>query len=247
LSDTIIEFKSITFKTGNSGTTTSVDGVYRVPLGALAAYNTSGDFYTYDDDVKKLFSDNSDLKKRVENGYMKSEYNHPDVSGLGRTEMFKRILAIDVDKVCCTIVALYITPKQVNGRTEYIIDGDIVPSGPYGEILKEELDNKHLNVAFSIRALTKNVTNADGTLTKKLLHAITFDYVSQCGIPSANTHSSLESDVARSIDPDTLKDILVDMKSDAVSVEDNRQVNVILESIKRVNVKKSCIYDGARI
>lgn len=168
------------------------DGYYTVVLGALDFYNSAGDFYPYDS-AKDLFDESSSLMRRIKNGACRAEYGHPKKSpGMTDREFLSRILTIHEDKVCCHIKEVYIDRNSVkgpDGKPVVAIIGKVKPSGPYGQVLKEQLENPSENVCFSIRSLTKDIF--DGRVNRKnLMQVICWDYVNEPGISVANKYQS---------------------------------------------------------
>lgn len=168
------------------------NGYYTVVLGALDTYNSAGDFYPFES-AKELFKESSSLMRRIKNGACRAEYGHPKkVPGMTDREFLSRILTIHEDKVCCHIKEVTIDSNSVkgaDGKPVLAIIGKIKPSGPYGQVLKEQLENKDENVCFSIRSLTRDVF--DGRVNRKnLMQVICWDYVNEPGIAVANKYQS---------------------------------------------------------
>lgn len=168
------------------------NGYYTVILGALDTYNSAGDFYPFES-AKELFKESSSLMRRINNGACRAEYGHPKkLPGMTDREFLSRILTIHEDKVCAHIKEVtldYSGIKGNDGRSVIAIIGKIKPSGPYGQVLKEQLENSQENVCFSIRSLTKDVF--DGRVNRKnLMQVVCWDYVNEPGISVANKYQS---------------------------------------------------------
>lgn len=224
------------------------NGYYTVVLGALDVYNSAGDFYPFES-AKELFKESSSLMRRIKNGACRAEYGHPKkLPGMTDREFLSRILTIHEDKVCCHIKEVtmdYSNVKGADGKPVIAVIGKIKPSGPYGQILKEQLENKEENVCFSIRSLTKDVF--DGRVNRKnLMQVICWDYVNEPGISVANKYQSpaLESvnDEDYTFTAEHFKSVLelqkcVGIESSVVDVNDiiselNKNANEVPTSMK---------------
>lgn len=168
------------------------NGYYTLILGALDTYNSAGDFYPFKS-AKEIFQESSSLMRRIKNGACRAEYGHPKkLPGMSDRDFLQRILSIHEDKVCAHIKEVTLDHsgiKDNNGRAVIAIIGKIKPAGPYGQILKEQLENKDENVCFSIRSLTKDVWEG-GVNKKNLMQVVCWDYVNEPGISVANKYQS---------------------------------------------------------
>lgn len=168
------------------------DGYYTVVLGALNTFNSAGDYYPFES-AKEIFKESSSLMRRINNGACRAEYGHPKkLPGMSDRDFLNRILSIHEDKVCAHIKEVTLDHsgiKDNQGRAVIAIIGKVKPSGPYGQVLKEQLDNKNENVCFSIRSLTKDVWEG-GVNKKNLMQVVCWDYVNEPGISIANKYQS---------------------------------------------------------
>lgn len=200
------------------------DGYYDVVLGALNFYNSQGAYYPFDS-AKELFSESSDLMRRINNACLKGECGHPKREvGMSFREFFMRVLNIFEDKVSHHIRRVYIDDQNVkdrNGNRVIAVRGEIKPAGPMGPALKEALENRHENVCFSIRSLTNDITDSSGRVIKNITKIITWDWVTEPGISVANKYAfpSLES----------LSDVTVTFES-LQAIVDSEPVGLGLES-----------------
>lgn len=165
------------------------DGYYTVPLGAYGAYNSMGMFYDFNS-AAALFKDGSPLMRMIQKGVLRAEYKHPERQpGQSDQEYIQRIRTIDSDRVCAHIRRAYLREGQRDeqGRPIVTVMGEVRPSGPFGHILKDALDNPHENVYFSVRSLTMDDMVRGIKYTREI---ITWDYVNEGGIYTANKYNS---------------------------------------------------------
>lgn len=175
--------------TGKEGILTpDADGYYTVVLGAYGAYNNVGMYYDLPS-AQNFFKQGSPLLRWVEKGILRGEYKHPmPTNGMSDEEYIQRIRQIDADRVSHHIRKVYLKPgKDEQGRAIMEVVGEVRPSGPYGNVLKDALDNKHENVYFSVRSLTVDDVMRGIKYTREL---ITWDYVNEGGIAGAHKYNS---------------------------------------------------------
>lgn len=196
-----------TTKTGKISA--DADGYYTVVLGALDFFNSAGDFYVYEP-AKELFESSSSLMRRVSSGALRGEYGHPRfVPGMTNRDFLMRVMDVNEQCVSHHIKDVWIDSNSVtdkDGRKCIAIMGRVKPCGPYGEQLAAQFENPNENVCFSIRSLTEDIVDANGTTIKTLREIITWDYVNEPGIHVANKYSapSLEALITRHITTDNL-------------------------------------------
>lgn len=165
------------------------DGYYTVILGALDVYNTSGAFYP-EASARHLFERSSSLARRIASGNLRGEYGHPrKLPGMELEDFVNRVRDIYEPNVCMHIRKVtvdYTSFRNPQGQPIITIVGEIKPSGPMGPALKEQLENRHEDVCFSIRSMTHDTLSMTGRLTKNLKLIVTWDYVNEPGL--ANAH-----------------------------------------------------------
>ena len=196
-----------TTKTGSIKADAS--GYYEVVLGALDFFNSAGNFYAYEP-AKCLFEESSNLMRRVSNGALRGEYGHPKFTpGMTNRDFLMRVLEINEQSVSHHIKGVWIDSDRVydrDGRKCIAIMGRVKPCGPFGDQLAAQLENPNENVCFSIRSLTEDITDSNGTIIKTLREIVTWDYVNEPGISVANKFSapSLETICNRLVTTDNL-------------------------------------------
>lgn len=201
------------------------DGYYIITLGALNTYNNKGDFYDGTDEVKQVFADSSEFQEKIKKGQLYSEWGHPKPLPTDNLQSFlRRVKRIEESKVCAHIRKVWL--EESNDGVIYI-KGEVKPYGPYADTLKDGFATDDINVAFSIRSITRDRI-VNGVNHKSITKVITFDCVLSQGIASANKWSSvgLEADDMLVMDlenPDVVKEIL-SMEIEEVSMEDDSVV-----------------------
>lgn len=169
------------------------DGYYTLVVGALDVFNSAGAFYPLDT-AKRLFDSSSNFMRRVKDGNCKGETGHPKrTPGMTQTDFLHRVMTIEETNVCCHFKSFELNTTDVkdnNGRPVVAIIAEVKPAGPQGPALKEALENKHENVCFSIRSLTRDVRQPTGIVNKNISDIVCFDWVTEPGISVAKKYHS---------------------------------------------------------
>lgn len=222
------------------------DGYYYVNLGELNAYNEAGSYYL-GKGVEELITDKSAaFYRRLTRGYLKGEQQHPKYQqGMSKHAWILRNLDIDKDRVSHSIRQIDLIPtgkKSVGpdgvSREIIKIKGWIKPSGEKGDQLKKDLDDPKCNVCFSIRTLTEDIEYKPGIFIKTIIELVTFDWVDEPGIRTANKFATVsgESLVGITISLEDINGLKTNygINSAGVSTENS---DIILDSVKAISSK----------
>lgn len=219
----------LTSKNKDGVLTPDENGYYTVILGALNTFNSAGEYYEAQNSVS-LFQNSSSLMRRIKNGALYAELGHPKkTANMTDEEYLRRILSIDETNICAHISDVWLDldygkkymPKENNNLIA--IFGKIKPSGPHARVLEDDINNKKINVAFSIRALT-NACYKKGVLVKTLDEVITWDRVAEPGIQIANKWDipSLEDIVDYKFTKEQIINYTQQIINSHISTEDNK-------------------------
>lgn len=192
------------------------EGYYPMVVGALNVFNSGGQFYPINNEVKALFEQSSSFMRRVSDGALRGEMGHPkppprslnvQEQRLRDQEFVRRNLSIYEERVCCHHMKIWLdfdSVKDKDGKPVISIMSLVKPSGELGHVLEKQLENPHENVCFSIRSFTDNKTRF-GVEERTLKEIVTFDYVNEPGISVAKKYlspaleSGFEMDVSRGL------------------------------------------------
>ncbi len=167
------------------------NGYYKCILGGFNLSNHSGIYYPLLPSVKQLFDVGGIVRRRLDSGLCRGEYGHPNVSGLPLEQALQRLMKIEPTMVSHHIKSIELkNSKDEFGKAIVLAIGEVKPTGPYGSFVKEQLDNPEENVAFSIRSITADKL-VDNKMTKVVLDALTYDYVTEPGIKHATKFNSM--------------------------------------------------------
>ena len=221
------------------------NGYYKVTFGAINTFNKNGIYYKVTD-LDRFFGPNSLVGRRIDEGVLMGEYQHPKVDGMTRDEIRRRTIFLDGDRKAAHIkkIELYNTGKKEPGFNlpVYKVYGWVRPSGPYGKYLQDALDNPDENVAFSIRSLVKTY-KAGSIWVKEIILLSTWDYVPENGMPGATQWNAagLEAFMPEIDSVEELNEIMKGYESQAMNCKDGK---CVIGGIKHIlsKDKKSILY-----
>lgn len=158
------------------GVSPDQSGLYRdFPLCVLGKKSRNGESYDPKSAQEAMTSSRSRFALNVKEGNQEGEFGHP----FADKKDLRRMVYIDR-----TRVSHYIRGVKFRQTSEgnVVVYGDIGVTGPYGESLKDTLEDPNRNTAFSLRALTQKMQ--DGTRCVKVM--VTFDAVDGPGFEEAS-------------------------------------------------------------
>ena len=225
---------------------TDDNGYYYVTLGAINCFNSGGQFYLQDG-VKDLIENQSNLfARRLASGYLHGEMDHPQMrAGISSHDFLLRNLKIDHANISHHIKSVEMKPSDEDsglpGKGNIIkVMGWVKPAGPKGSLLKESLDNDDANTSFSIRCLTSD-TPVQGTIVKRIVQIITWDWVMEPGIKTANkwNTAAMETLDLFTFVPEDLERYLktINKPSNQLSREDSNVKTMLSELTSKTKVK----------
>jgi len=133
-----------------------------------------------------LFEEGGIVRRRIDGGFCRGEYGHPDISNMKLPELIARLLKTEEKLLSHHIRRVDLqTWKDEFGKEIVLTIGWLRPCGPYGPTLADHLNNDEENVAFSIRSVTTD-TMMKGMYTKIVRDIWTWDFVNEGGIKQAN-------------------------------------------------------------
>lgn len=171
-----------------------------IVLGALEFPNSGGSTYSLRSG-EDMLRPGSLFHDMLTNGQAKGEYWHPKREArMTDEDWFRRIMYCEEKTTSHLHTSMWIDMIQPHGYSKKIpaFIGNILPTGPYGDTLHKQLLTPQDNVSFSIRSITDDIPNKDGTFYKKILAASGFDHVTRPGIKIASKSNIPSLENARS-------------------------------------------------
>lgn len=223
--------------TGKKGTLTpDSEGYYTQNIGALNCLNSVGELYVLEG-AKELFQSSSGLMRRINNGALRGENGHPSMKpGMSEKQYVNRILTVEKENVCCHFKEVYLDYNHQDNRGVVPIVGKVAPSGQLGYILEKMYAKQSENVAYSIRALTRD-QNVGGRNHRTLVNIVTWDHVEEPGISIATKWDSpaLESLCETVLRPPQLLSVAQDILDDVFALESTK--DIAMEMIHLANLE----------
>lgn len=207
------------------------DGYYEVNAGAYGVFNESGAFYSADN-IEKLFENTSSLQRRIQKGVLRAELGHPRFEpGMTEAMMDARHMEIREDRYCGHIRKAKLVDSK-DGKTK-ITKIQITPFGHYKSTLADAFLTKDSNCFFSVRSCS-NRRRVNGITIKYVYEIVTWDFVTEGGIRSANkfdTNVDLESMDSRSINA-----MINNQELLSIDLNNTRDVKYILSNLQEYRV-----------
>lgn len=179
-------------------------GNYRMNAGAFNVDNHAGISYPANDYIKSQMLENSDLQRRIRQGYCYLEEEHPEPynyiyrNGIcykeemtSILEWINRLRSYDQNKIVgCLSEIFFIMEDEKNYNKPIWTEVLVKPLLEYklGPRFKESLDTPEVNTALSIR--TQIEPFKPGARTKQVVYWTGFDWVKEPGMIHANKHMS---------------------------------------------------------
>lgn len=165
-------------------------GYRTVSIGGFEIENSVGDYYVMDKIVRSLFDASSELQRRVAKGALRGEMEHPEPEpGDTPKSYMERMLHIDKNRESHVFRGIYLNEREMkdaNGRPYIGVFGVVKPSGVFGHLLEQSFQDPYQNVAFSIRSISANTPRANRTLIRAVRKIVTYDWVTEGGIHTAD-------------------------------------------------------------
>ena len=158
------------------------NGVYHdIPLMVIGKVSRNNKDYDVDSMVEQLTSNYSPFVRRLKAGQLTGEWGHPMIF---EEKDLARVMLIDSTRESHTIHRVWTGETTEQGHT--VVYGDIQPSGPYGQYLKERFEDPLKNAAFSLRSLVAKI-GQDGPIIRQRVNAlVTIDAVDCPGYAEAS-------------------------------------------------------------
>lgn len=151
------------------------NGIFRnIPMMVLGETSRNGEYYDPRSAQEAMTNEKTRFAANIKDGNQEGEWGHPF-----EKDNLRRIVYIDRTRVSHFISGIRFHQTQ-NGKT--IVYGDVGPTGPFGQYLKESFEDPNRNTSFSIRALSQKL----GKNKKAVKIMVTFDAVDGPGFKEAS-------------------------------------------------------------
>lgn len=183
------------------------DGAYDVIVGAIGIPTRNNVIYDTTSLIKAMNDPSSRFNICLRDGNLAGEYGHPHVK---TREDLDRLMEIDEKNISHYFTKIWVGEDvTVNGKTGSLLRAKVIPTGPYGNVLKQQLEDPHHNTSFSIRSLCVPMHNSNSQYEYRQVQVVvTFDAVFAPGfevatkryVPSTESFSEIKVDETSMID-----------------------------------------------
>lgn len=230
------------------------DGYYTLVVGGLEVSNNSGSWFYVKEALEDLFNPSTIFQRRLRNGAMHAEANHPRrMPGESQDAFAQRYMETDMTNVAAHFKEVWFDKDfgknnpQYNNPNLIAIMAKLKPFGPMGKHLKEALENNAQNVCFSIRGLADE-GQVRGRVIRILRDIFAIDWVNEGGITVASKWDSpacesISSGDAMRITKDLLNRIATE--SSCMATESSKAtVGILLNRYYPTKTAKKEIYES---
>lgn len=195
-------------QTGKRGVLKQLDGgYYEILLGAFGTTGTGGWLYNTEAAMNYVRNDR-EFMYMLNSGRMRSEWGHPQREpGMSDAEWFRRINMIYEPNICAHIRKIHFTPdlvKDERGRSVIAVIGEVRPSGKNAQQFKDQLDNPHEDVNFSVRSFARRDFR---TMNKYITRIVNWDAVFDPGVKLASKYFTPSLESSLNIDLESPEDV----------------------------------------
>ena len=117
------------------------------------------------------------------------EWGHPQFYGLRDEDKLARLTKVEEDRTSHLFTGLYTDNPSPDGTV--VVRADIKPTGKYGHLLKDSLDDPVMNTAFSLRAFVSTNVRPDGVKFRTVRQLTTWDCVNSSGYATTDKNHAL--------------------------------------------------------
>ena len=162
------------------------DGAYEVVVGAVGCPTRNNVIYDTESLIQAMNEPSGRFNICLRDGNLSGEYGHPVIK---TKDDLNRLMLIDEKYISHYFTKIWVDDKPImlHGLEGYPIRAKVVPTGPYGETLKKQLEDPHHNTAFSIRSLCLPMQGNDNRYEyRRVQIVVTFDAVHAPGFEIAS-------------------------------------------------------------
>ena len=149
------------------------DGYYKnVPVAVLGTVTRNKTRYSTKSFIEQLTGETT-LNCRLNEATLFSEYGHPFVNT--KTDAgIERLLHLEPKEKCCHIRSISV--KRVEDLGLDLVIMDAKPDGPYGSFFDNSMQDPTMNVAFSLRGISRaKYDKITGITDREFVSLVTFD------------------------------------------------------------------------
>lgn len=156
------------------------NGIYRgLPLMIMGEPTQNNTYYDPNSIMDQITNPQTRFNKVLSQGKLYGEFGHPTFNGMNNDDAIQRLVTVDEKNHSHMFTSLYTDPQKTDGTV--VLRGDVKPTGPYGAVFKESLDDPVVNTAFSLRAYVSTDMRPNGLKYRTVRQLCTWDTVGASG------------------------------------------------------------------
>ena len=185
-----IQFRVSTMFAGNNNRVGRIKpdelGVYHgLPMMVLGQVTQQQTYYDPQSIMDQITNESSKFNITLRQSKAYGEYSHPAFpSSMSDADKLQRLVTVDEKNVSHLFTSLYTDTPSADGTV--VLRADLKPTGPYGAVFKESLDDPVINTAFSLRAYVSTDLGRDGIKRRVCRQLTTFDTVGASGFATTD-------------------------------------------------------------
>lgn len=180
-----------------------------MPVAGLGFPTRNKTYYEVNSFANCINSPNSTFRRRLNSGSLYGEIGHPNIAGLTKEEVARRMLNIDEKNYAVFYRNVYISPEKLPNGGKLIL-ADIKPFGPGEDMVRKNFEDPYMNTSFSLRSITQSRPH-NGLSYRVMTNLITFDWVGAGGYGEASKRYSPSLENLESVE-----DFEIEFESNAI-------------------------------
>lgn len=189
-----ISFRVETLFTGNKNRVGRIppdeNGIYNgLPMMVMGEVTQQKTFYEPQSMVNQITNPDTSFNKKLKQGKLYGELGHPNFHGLTDSEKMQRLMTVEEKTTSHLITGVFTDSPNSEGNV--VVRANLKPSGPYGAVFKESLDDPVVNTAFSLRAYVDTRQRPDGVKFRNVRQLVTWDTVGASGYATTDKAHAL--------------------------------------------------------
>ena len=156
------------------------NGIYKgLPVMVLGEVTQQQTYYDPTSMMNQIVNPDTRFNKVMTQGKLYGEYGHPQFFNMNDQDKMVRLLTVDEKQSSHLFTSVYTDNPSPDGSV--VVRADIRPTGPFGHIAKESLEDPVVNTAFSLRAFVDNRMTPNGVKFRTVRQLVTWDIVGASG------------------------------------------------------------------
>lgn len=186
------------------------NGIYKgLPMMVMGQVTQQNTYYDPQSMMDQITNPESRFNIIYKQGKLYGEYGHPVFLGMADSDKLQRLVTVDESRTSHLFTGLYTDPASRDGTV--VLRGDVKPTGPFGSVFKESLDDPVVNTAFSLRAYVSTDMRPNGLKYRTVRQLTTWDTVGASGYATTDKANALGLE---SFSGDTFHDFEINVMED---------------------------------